>query len=128
MQTNLFHDDIWQALTDCVRAMGGNKKVGALLRPEMDGQDAGKWLANCLSPNRPEKLCLEQVQWLLRESRKVGCHAGMTFLTRDAGYMDPQPVEPEDERAALMREFVEATKYFQQLSGKMHRAGLAAVA
>lgn len=127
-QSQLFHDDIWQALGDCVRALGGNKKVGVLLRPEMDAQDAGRWLANCLSVVRPEKLCLEQVQWLLRESRKAGCHAGMTFLTRDAGYADPLPIEPEDERAALQREYIAAVKQLATISTRLEQNGLRSVA
>jgi hypothetical protein len=125
-QQSLFHEDIWQALGDCVRVLGGNKKVGSLLRPEMDAQEAGRWLANCLSPSRPEKICLEQVQWLLREARRAGCHAAMTFLARDAGYADPQPIEPEDERAALQREFIEQSKHLQQLFARMERAGVRA--
>ena len=127
-QPNLFNEDIWQALSDCVRAMGGNKSVGSMLRPEMDATDAGKWLATCLNQSRPEKLCIEQVLWILRESRKVNCHAGMAYIARDSGYADPIPVEPEDERAALQREFVEQSKALQKLLAHMERAGLRAVA
>lgn len=109
-QGSLFHEDIWQALRDCVSALGGSKRVGLLLRPELDAQTAGRWLLDCLNPERKEKLCVEQVMLLLREARKSNCHAGMTFINRDAGYADPQPIEPEDERAALMRAFNESVK------------------
>lgn len=127
-QQSLFHEDVWQALRDCVGALGGSKKVGVLLRPELDAQTAGRWLLDCLNPERKEKLCVEQVLLILREARAVNCHAGMQFITRDAGYADPQPLEPEDERAALQRAFVEQSKAMQVLFAKMQRAGLQAVA
>jgi hypothetical protein len=123
-QQSLFHEDIWQALRDCVSALGGSKKVRVLLRPELDAQTAGRWLLDCLNPERKEKLCVEQVLLILREARKVSCHAGIAFINRDAGYSDPQPIEPEDERAALQREFVEMGKTMQGLFARMERAGL----
>jgi len=48
----------------------------------------------------------------------------LLFLAREAGYADPQPVEPEDERAKLQREYIEATKAMQRLAGRMERAGM----
>jgi len=41
-------------------------------------------------------------------ARKKGCHAAMTYLARELGYADPQPVEPEDEKAKLQRQFNES--------------------
>ena len=121
MQASLFHEDIWQALTDCVRALGGAKVVGHKMRPEMGPQDAGKWLLDCLNPARKDKLCLEQVLWLLRESRAIGCHAGMAYIAKDAGYAEPQPIEPEDEYANLQRTFAESVKAQSQLVARMEQ-------
>ena len=121
MQQKLFNEDIWDALRDCVAALGGNKAVGALLKPEIPATDAGKWLSNCLSESRPEKLCVEQILWLLRESQKVGCHAGMAFIAADACYTMPTPVEPEDEMAALQREFIEANKQQAARSARLEK-------
>lgn len=123
-QQSLFHEDIWQALRDCVSALGGSKKVGVLLRPELDAQTAGRWLLDCLNPERKEKLGVEQMLLILREARQINCHAGMAFISRDTGYADPQPIEPEDERAALQRQFLEMGKQMQGLFAKMQRAGL----
>lgn len=53
-----------------------------------------------------------------------GAHAGMNFLARDAGYQDQVAVEPEDERARLQREFIEAQKAMLQMARRMERAGL----
>lgn len=120
-QPALFVEDIWQALTDCVRALGGAKQVGAKLRPEMDPQDAGRWLLDCLNPTRKDKLCIDQMLWLLRESRKVGCHVGMSFIASDAGYAPPQPVEPEDAKAALQRAFIQSVEQQRQILMQMEK-------
>ena len=123
-QGSLFHEDIWHALRDCVSALGGSKKVGVLLRPELDAQTAGRWLLDCMNPERKEKICVEQMLLVLREGRKIGCHGAITFINRDAGYADPLPLEPEDERAALQRQFIEQSKAMQTLFTHMERAGL----
>lgn len=120
-QPSLFHEDVWQALRDCVSVMGGSKKVGVLLRPELDAQTAGRWLLDCLNPDRKEKLCLDQALLILRESRVAGCHAGMAFITRHAGYADPQPIEPEDERAALQRDYIAAVNSLRAITQRLER-------
>lgn len=109
-QPQLFHEDIWQALTDCVRALGGAKVLGHRMRPQLDPQDAGRWLLDCLNPARKDKLDLEQIIFILTEARDVGCHAGLAYLCQVTGYAPPLPVEPEDEQASLMREFIEANR------------------
>jgi hypothetical protein len=48
----------------------------------------------------------------------------MLVLARETGYTDPQPVEPEDERAKLQREFINAQRGFEALAKRMERAGL----
>lgn len=104
-QPQLFHEDVFDALRADVQALGGYKKVGASMRPELAAAKAGEWLADCLNRTRTHKLDVEQVQWIAREARKVGSYCYVTWSMRDAGFADPQPLEPEDERAALMRQF-----------------------
>jgi hypothetical protein len=109
-QDSLFCESINEALKEAVKALGGAKKVGQQLKPERLADDAGRWLSDCLNADRREKLDPEQVLWILRESRKVGCHTAMHFICDDAGYTKAAPLEPEDEKARLQREFIEATK------------------
>lgn len=109
-QPALFCESLSEALKEAVKALGGAKKVGEKLKPEMLADAAGRWVSDCLNPDRREKLDPEQVFWILREARKVGCHIAMHFICEGAGYAKPMPIEPEDERARLMREFIEATK------------------
>lgn len=114
-QPALFHEDAFDALRADIQALGGFKKVGVALRAELAADKAGEWLADCLNRTRAYKLDVEQVQWIKREARKVGSFCYATWSLRDAGFADPQPVEPEDERAKLMREFNARSAQMMQL-------------
>lgn len=121
MQSALFHESITDALREVVQALGGIKKVGAAMRPEKTVDEAARWLADCLNADRREKLCPEQVLWLLREGRKTGCHAAMSYLAGEAGYAAPITIEPEDELAALQRQFIESTRSMTQMMARIER-------
>jgi len=116
---SLFHESVSDALRECVGACGGLKAVGAVLWPEKGADVAGRLLADCLNDTKREKLSPEQVMLILRLSRQRGCHAGMHFMARELGYADPQPIEPEDERAKLEREFVEAARAMQRMADRI---------
>jgi hypothetical protein len=131
MNASLFHESLADALRECIAVCGGLKAVGKVLWPEKDCDIAGRLLADCLNEAKREKLSPEQVLLLLRSAREKGCHAGMAFIARDLGYADPQPIEPEDERAKLQREFIESTKRLAQMAQRieqLERPGLKAVA
>lgn len=127
-QIPLFVDTYDEAIRHTVNALGGMKRVGAELRPDKPADEAGRWLADCLNPEKREKLSPSELAYIRRKARTNGVHVLAAFEARDAGYADPQPIEPEDERAALMREFVLATKGFTTLIDRMGRAGLKVVA
>lgn len=123
-QTVLFAEDVYDALRDVVRCLGGNKIVGAKMRPELPTDDAGNWLKDCLNPARREKLDPAQVIWLLREGRKAGCHSGMHYINDEAGYVRAQPIEPQDEAAALQRAFIESVKQQKGIAARLERLGV----
>lgn len=123
-QPALFHDSLYDALRDCVRALGEPKAVGKAMRPEKSQDEARTWLLNCLNPDRAEKFDPEQIMWLLREARKVNCHAAIRYLCRECGYTDPVPIEPEDERAILQHQFNRNWDEMKRLFARMERAGL----
>ena len=127
MQSQLFYDTYEDALRDTVTALGGLKKAGNMLWPAMAVDEAGRKLSHCLNADKREKLCPNEVALLRREARKVGCHILAAFEMRDAGYSDPVPVEPEDEQAALRREYVEAVKAMAVMTKRMERAGMLGV-
>lgn len=124
MQPLLFHETLTDALREVVRAVGGTKKVGALMRPEKSAEEAGRWLADCLNPDRREKLDPDQVLWLIKRGREVGCNSIISFIASEAHYEQPRPIEPEDERARLQREFVSAVAQFQKIAQALDRAGI----
>lgn len=110
MQGALFHESITDALREVVSVAGGAKKIGSLLWPELPIDQAAGKVRDCLNSDRRERFNPEQVLLLARIGREAGCHAVMIYMSRECGYAEPSPVEPEDEKARLQREYIEATK------------------
>lgn len=121
-QSALFVEDLRDALKDAVRALGGNKAVGRRLRPELTADSAGDWVKDCLNPARRERFDPEQVLWLIREAKLVGCHSIVNYICDEAGYTRPSPVEPADEAAELKRQAIAAVKDFAVLVQRLERA------
>jgi len=119
MQMSLIHESITDALRDVINAAGGPKKVGAMMFPELPIDHAAGRVRDALNPDRRERFTPDQVMLLARIGRQVGCHAIITFLSREAGYADPQPIEPEDEVARLQRDFIEATKALGAMASRI---------
>lgn len=120
----LFHDSITDALREVVHALGGNKTAGAAMRPELSPEDAGKWVSDCLNTDRTQCFRPEQVVYLMKAGRAIGCHAAANHTMREAGYADPTPVEPDDEKARLEREFIAAAKGISAIADRLARLGV----
>jgi hypothetical protein len=120
-QDELFHEDLHDALRHCVQAMGGMKRVGATMRPELPADQAGRWLADALKADRRETLSLQHLLMLLQMARQAGVHTGMAFLSREAGYAEPVPVEPDDQVAELQRQFIDSTQRLAALARDIER-------
>lgn len=118
-QEPLFIEDIYDAMRQTVQRLGGAKKVGIQFWPEKSADKAGEQLLNCLNRDRQEKLSIEQFLWLRREGRNVGCHIIAAFENQDGGYAPPQPVEPQDESAELMRQFIESVKSQERIAARL---------
>jgi hypothetical protein len=109
------------ALIECVKACGGSKKVGHTLWPGKAVDAAQRHLLACLNEDKPERLCPDDLLHLLRLARGVGCHAGVEYIAAALGYAPPQPIEPEDERAQLQRQFVQGVGELAKLADKLER-------
>lgn len=105
MQQPLFFEDENEALAHVVACLGGAKKVGAAMRPDLAPDAAGRWVKDCLNTDRRENFHPGHVMWLLRTGRKHGCHALMHWMEEDAGYTKSTPIEPKDEAADLVKQF-----------------------
>lgn len=112
-----------EALIECVKALGGSKKVGLLMKPSKPLEESSRWVRDCLNPERRERFDPDEVIWLLREARRVGCHVAMHYLADEAGYSHPSPVEPADEAAELQRAFIESVRLQQQLVERLTEMG-----
>lgn len=105
-QGALFHEDIYDALRAAIKALGGTKAVGAKLWPEKTIADARSFLDDCLNKDRPAKLSPEHVLLLLRWAKDAGFHEAMAYVCAESGYASPQPIEPKDELAELIRRYM----------------------
>lgn len=113
MQTQeLFHDDFRDALRHAVKALGGVEAVGHDLWPAKSRKAAGSWLSDCLNPERPAKLELEEVVQILRMARARQIHCALYELCDAVGYARPPIVSPKtpaqqkaDELSRLADEF-----------------------
>lgn len=123
-QTALFYESFNDALDACVKSCGGAKVVACRIWPDKTPEAAHRLLLACLNESRDEKLGPDQVLFILKMGRERGFHGAMNFITRDSGYADAAPIEPEDERARLQREFIEAQRSMQKLAERMERVGL----
>lgn len=93
------YDSLEDALKAAVMALGGFKKVGAKMRPELDTSE--DWLRHCLKGDRRERLSPQQVLWILREARAIGFHGAMQYINMAAGYDTPRPVDADKQKQAL---------------------------
>lgn len=124
-QIPLFVEDYDEAIRATVQALGGFKRVGADMKPDLGVEAAGRWLSDCCNPGRRERLTPSELAYLRRRARQAGVHVLAAFEMRDAGYAEPQPVEPEDERAALQRDFIEHTKALERMLQRLQSLGSA---
>lgn len=121
-QYELIHESLHDALREVVQALGGTKNVGSMMRTDRSADELGRWVADCLNQERREKFDPDQVAWLLREGRNIGCHSAMNYLARATGYA-VTPIEPQDEKAELQRQFIEATRLLGKMATRIEQIG-----
>lgn len=119
-------DSINDALTSVVNSLGGFKKVGPTLRPELPIDQAAGWLRDCLNPARREKLAPEQVLLILRLARQAGVHAAMSFLAFDTGYK-AIPVDPQTQAEELQQRFIDAVQNLAAIQNQLQRTSMRVV-
>jgi hypothetical protein len=119
MQIALIHESINDALREDVQAIGGNKAVGAILWPELPIDQAAGKVRDCMNTDRRERMTPDQLALIVRMARRKGSMAVMRWMAHDAGFAEPVPVEPEDERAKLQRDYIEATKMLAQIANRI---------
>jgi len=124
-QPELIHESIEDALRDAVRAAGGSKKVGPMLWPAKPLKEAENRVNDCINPDRAEKFSLAELLFVLRMAREAGYHGAMHFIADECGYRAPEPLEPHDEQAKLMRDYIESVRVAQKIAARLERLTLA---
>jgi hypothetical protein len=120
-QEKLFFEDQEEALRDTIRALGGAKVVGHQLKPHMKPDAAGRWLNDTLNDARPEVLCHKQFLLIAQMGRHAGVHNVATQFSRECGYADPIPVDPDDEAAQLQKDFIRSVDAQKRILKQMER-------
>lgn len=108
-----------KAIEAVVIELGGSKAVAPLLWPSKTVEEARRLLCDCLNDDRPAKLDFAQVLHILRLGRERGIHTGMDYICATLGYAAPQPVEPRDELADLLRRHCELMEQSNRLSARI---------
>jgi hypothetical protein len=113
-QEALFFEDFRGAIRHLIGALGGPKKVGAILRPTLPVQTAVNWINDCLSTSRDSKFDFEDIVTLLAEGRKRGVHCATWQLSDETGYTRPSIAPPKtrnQERAERMEKLLAEFKH-----------------
>jgi transposase len=120
-QEKLFHEDWRDALKHLVKALGGFDAVGIEIWPAKTRKAAGAWLSDCLNPERPAKLDLEEIQKLLQMGRDRDLHVGLYQLVDDLGYARPATRDPQDVEGEIARQMSEAMSTAETLLKRYDR-------
>lgn len=96
--------------------------VGHMLFPHKDPIEAGRYFADCINPNRKETLDPQELIWLMREAKRVGCHILHDFVCEESEYQKGLPVEAEDELADLQLKIDATARTFKEQIDRYERA------
>jgi len=124
-QDELFHEDWRDALRHAVSALGGFEAVGIEIWPAKSRAAAGRWLSDCLNPERPAKLDLEEIEAILRMGREHSVHAGLHILCDRIDYERPRPCAAKsretlilEEKAVIARREAELSRELDEIRGR----------
>ena len=115
-QTQLFHEDFRDALRHAIKALGGVEAVGADLWPSKTRKAAGTWLSDCLNPERPAKLDLEEIVQIIDMARAEGIHCALHQLCDETGYHRPEIAPAKTPRQELVAEIERTLAKLRQLT------------
>ena len=117
-----------EAFRLAVDALGGEKVVGYMLKPDIEPALAGQWLSHCLSRYERHKLSLTQQVLILSKAKQKGAHAGFEAFAELCGYRVTAVLDPNEEMAQLARKALAASnaanELTQELTARMRAANL----
>lgn len=111
-QLELTPTTLREALEAEIQAAGGWRLVAKALHPDKyrDSPDnAMRFLRNQINPDHNQKLDYYQAQLLKHLAKdRNGSSQLLHFDCDDLGYTQPSPIRPEDEKAKLQKDFINA--------------------
>src|SRR3990172_9592427 len=118
-----FFADWNDALTAVVHALGGFKRAGLELRPELQTKHeaAAQWLRDCLNAEKRDRLSPDQVLYLLRRAREINFHAAKYWFDSELGYQQGPPIAPRDELATLLHRQEQLLAEFRHQADRIER-------
>jgi len=124
MQNDLaLFEDIDDAMVGVVTALGGPKKIGSMLRPDLAHRPeaCSQWVRDCLNPEKRERFSPQQIFRLLRLARDAGYHAAKHWIDCELGYEPSKPIEPHDELVTLQRQFINSVAEQRRMVERIER-------
>ena len=120
-QQALFYERIEEALAAVINECGGRKRFASDIWPNKPQRDAHNLLDACLNPERREKFAPHDLMYILKRGREAHCHIAMHFMCEEMGYSKAVPINPEDEKAKLQRQIVEAAQTLKTSLDRLER-------
>lgn len=115
----LFYDDEFQAIDAAIIASEKSyKEVAHFLWPAKKPDSAYARLKACLNPEKDERLTLGEIVAICQFCGHVD---PLLFLCDELSHERPKPITKEDELAALLRQYLEATKLLQRIGPTIER-------
>lgn len=124
LQPRLVCENTLDMLDSLVKALGGPKAVGGMLWPTLDAESSGHRVRDCINPNRREHFGPDELLALFKRAREKQFHSAFEWVGDFVGYA-VKPIEPEDEKRQLMRQYIDATATIAALAAKLEKKGLA---
>jgi hypothetical protein len=104
-----FYESAEDALKAAVQALGGAKKIGALIWPDKGIDNASRYLLDCLNPSRAEKLDISQTMLIFKMARDEGYNAPFIWFALEIGY-DAKAISRAEEVDRLTSVIESSTK------------------
>lgn len=116
-QDPLFHEDFNDALLNLVKALGKMDAVARELWPTKES--GGRYLSDCLNPDRDAKLSLDDVVALLRMGREKGIHWAMHKLCAVTGYEPPTIAKTKTPEQVLAERMKQVAADYARLADEL---------
>lgn len=118
--SKLFYDDEYDALAQTITNSEHEfKAVAAFMFPHLKATSQYARLKNCLNAERhDERLTFGQV---IAMCRFCGSFDALYFMADDLAHDRPLAKKPEDEMAALQREFIKSVQQQKQIADRIER-------